>query len=181
MGSYLINVFVLFCVGPFLAFGAVQGSRPRSGQLLVILLDGFRWDYLNYDAFGNDGLRRLIREGTAVEYLQPVYPSDSYPNYYSLMTGENSAMGMGGVNGVYIDFGGGVRCTHPTPTPTTTTATGMGWVNEKKEDTHKYIHTHTYMHVYRRTYTHTYIHTYKHTYIRPHIHAYIHTYIHTYT
>ena len=94
MASYLINVFVLFCVGPFLAFGAVQGSRPRSGQLLVILLDGFRWDYLNYDAFGNDGLRRLIREGTAVEYLQPVYPSDSYPNYYSLMTGENKAMSM---------------------------------------------------------------------------------------
>ncbi|XP_041372194.1 glycerophosphocholine cholinephosphodiesterase ENPP6-like [Gigantopelta aegis] len=83
MESSLITVIGLCCSSLLVVFGDQQGSR----KLLVILLDGFRWDYLKYDGFGDDGFRRFAREGTTAASLQPVYPSSSYPNYYSLMTG----------------------------------------------------------------------------------------------
>ncbi|XP_041372311.1 glycerophosphocholine cholinephosphodiesterase ENPP6-like isoform X4 [Gigantopelta aegis] len=83
MESSLITVIGLCCSSLLVVFGDQQGSR----KLLVILLDGFRWDYLKYDGFSDDGFRRFAREGATAASLQPVYPSSSYPNYYSLMTG----------------------------------------------------------------------------------------------
>jgi ectonucleotide pyrophosphatase/phosphodiesterase family protein 6 len=33
------------------------------------------------------GFKQLFNEGVKSEYLEPVFPSLSYTNYYSLMTG----------------------------------------------------------------------------------------------
>ena len=51
---------------------------------MVILLDGFRWDYIEPQL---TGFQQLIAKGVKAEYLTPIFPSSSYPNYYSIMPG----------------------------------------------------------------------------------------------
>lgn len=48
-------------------------------------MDGFRWDY--FDHVDMPGFAKMAKDGVKVDYLQPEYPSLSYPNYYSVMTG----------------------------------------------------------------------------------------------
>ncbi|KAM3612942.1 uncharacterized protein V6R79_017580 [Siganus canaliculatus] len=59
-------------------------SRP----LLVFLIDGFRYDYMD-DLQALPGFRELVENGVKVDYMTPDFPSLSYPNYYSLMTGRH--------------------------------------------------------------------------------------------
>lgn len=74
-------VFSIVCLHLFF-------SRNTSGsRLLVILLDGFRWDYLEQDGHMLPGFESILQHGVKAEYLIPVYPTLSYPNYYSIMTG----------------------------------------------------------------------------------------------
>ncbi|XP_026103438.1 glycerophosphocholine cholinephosphodiesterase ENPP6 [Carassius auratus] len=55
-------------------------------KLLVFLIDGFRYDYMD-DLQNLDGFREIVENGVKVDYMTPDFPSLSYPNYYSLMTG----------------------------------------------------------------------------------------------
>lgn len=59
-------------------------TRP----LLVFLIDGFRYDYMD-DLNALPGFRELASSGVKVDYMTPDFPSLSYPNYYSLMTGRH--------------------------------------------------------------------------------------------
>ncbi|CAB1434120.1 unnamed protein product [Pleuronectes platessa] len=56
--------------------------------LLVFLIDGFRYDYMD-DLHALPGFRELVGNGVKVDYMTPDFPSLSYPNYYSLMTGRH--------------------------------------------------------------------------------------------
>uniref|UniRef100_A0A1A8IM61 glycerophosphocholine cholinephosphodiesterase n=1 Tax=Nothobranchius kuhntae TaxID=321403 RepID=A0A1A8IM61_NOTKU len=60
----------------------------QGAPLLVFLVDGFRYDYIS-DLTGLPGFRELVERGVKVDYLTPDFPSLSYPNYYSLMTGRH--------------------------------------------------------------------------------------------
>ncbi|KAK5897547.1 hypothetical protein CesoFtcFv8_010601 [Champsocephalus esox] len=60
-------------------------TRP----LLVFLIDGFRYDYMD-DLNALPGFRELASSGVKVDYITPDFPSLSYPNYYTLMTGRHS-------------------------------------------------------------------------------------------
>ncbi|KAM3866496.1 glycerophosphocholine cholinephosphodiesterase ENPP6, partial [Diretmus argenteus] len=64
------------------------GQRPclAGRPLLVFLIDGFRYDYMD-DLHALPGFRELVGSGVKVDYMTPDFPSLSYPNYYSLMTG----------------------------------------------------------------------------------------------
>lgn len=60
-----------------------DGAGPK--PLILISLDGFRWDYLDrYDA---PTLERLVQEGVRAERLVPSFPSKTFPNHYTLVTG----------------------------------------------------------------------------------------------
>ncbi|XP_049610493.1 glycerophosphocholine cholinephosphodiesterase ENPP6 isoform X1 [Syngnathus scovelli] len=56
--------------------------------LLVFLIDGFRYDYLD-DLNSLPGFKGLVSRGVKVDAMKPDFPSLSYPNYYSLMTGRH--------------------------------------------------------------------------------------------
>lgn len=59
-------------------------------KLLVFLLDGFRFDYIDDGELeGLPGFRDIVAMGVKVDYVTPDFPSLSYPNYYTLMTGES--------------------------------------------------------------------------------------------
>ncbi|XP_068451439.1 glycerophosphocholine cholinephosphodiesterase ENPP6 [Clinocottus analis] len=78
---------VALCLRLLLLLEAGQqclAARP----LLVFLIDGFRYDYMD-DLQALPGFRQLVGKGVKVDYMTPDFPSLSYPNYYSLMTGRH--------------------------------------------------------------------------------------------
>lgn len=61
-----------------------------SNKLLVFLIDGFRYDYINEKELEVlPGFKKLVQSGVKVDYMTPDFPSLSYPNYYTLMTGRH--------------------------------------------------------------------------------------------
>ena len=73
---------LLFLILALQSFNEVGGSK-----LFLLLLDGFRWDYFSLDGLQLRGFPRLFQEGVKAEYMVPSFPTNSYPNYYTLMTG----------------------------------------------------------------------------------------------
>ncbi|XP_052005304.1 glycerophosphocholine cholinephosphodiesterase ENPP6-like [Xyrauchen texanus] len=61
-------------------------SCDANRKLLLFLIDGFRYDYMD-DLQNLAGFREIVENGVKVDYMTPDFPSLSYPNYYSLMTG----------------------------------------------------------------------------------------------
>ncbi|MDZ7362397.1 MAG: ectonucleotide pyrophosphatase/phosphodiesterase [candidate division KSB1 bacterium] len=73
-------------------WGCFHGSSqtaPRSHDLkptvILISLDGFRWDYL--DRFEAPVMQRLAHEGVRAKAMIPVFPTKTFPNHYSIVTG----------------------------------------------------------------------------------------------
>ncbi|ESO86804.1 hypothetical protein LOTGIDRAFT_128417 [Lottia gigantea] len=64
-----------------------MGEDVNGKKLILFLLDGVRWDYLDPDYVNLPGLKGIMERGVHVESLIPEFPSVSYPNHYSLMTG----------------------------------------------------------------------------------------------
>ncbi len=62
-------------------------STAPADQAIVILisLDGWRWDYL--ERFAPPTLSRLAAVGVRAEGLIPQFPSKTFPNHYTLVTG----------------------------------------------------------------------------------------------
>jgi predicted AlkP superfamily pyrophosphatase or phosphodiesterase len=54
-----------------------------------VSLDGFRWDYLDRGLTPN--LSRLAREGVRAEAMVPVFPTKTFPNHYTIVTGRYPA------------------------------------------------------------------------------------------
>lgn len=72
---------------PFL-FGLVScqhPAHPPAGPLIVISIDGFRWDYLQ--KHDTPVLRALAAAGVHAQRLTPSFPSRTFPNHYTLVTG----------------------------------------------------------------------------------------------
>ena len=66
----------------------VGSQATGSGQkLLLILLDGFRHDYMDQSELPLPGFHKIAQLGVRAQGFVPVFPSESYPNYYSIMTG----------------------------------------------------------------------------------------------
>lgn len=58
----------------------------RSNQAVVLVsLDGFRWDYL--DRGRSPNLAKLAARGVRAERLVPSFPTKTFPNHYTLVTG----------------------------------------------------------------------------------------------
>jgi predicted AlkP superfamily pyrophosphatase or phosphodiesterase len=71
---------------------AACGGTPRTPltpvavqPVVLISLDGFRWDYLDRPEAAR--LRELAARGVRAERLVPSFPSKTFPNHYTLVTG----------------------------------------------------------------------------------------------
>ena len=64
-------------------------DSARSATLVLVSLDGFRWDYLDRGLTPN--LTRLAAEGVRAEAMVPVFPTKTFPNHYTIVTGRYPA------------------------------------------------------------------------------------------
>ena len=55
--------------------------------LILVSLDGFRWDYLEKYHAETPCLRQLAADGVRAEHLISCFPSSTFPNHYSIVTG----------------------------------------------------------------------------------------------
>lgn len=53
--------------------------------VILVSADGWRWDYL--DRFAPPAITRLAQAGVRSEALIPVFPSKTFPNHYTIVTG----------------------------------------------------------------------------------------------
>lgn len=113
MGSRRVLAVVLSFLA-FLSFLSIAAARRK---LLVFLLDGFRFDYIDdKELEALPGFRNIVNMGVKVDYMTPDFPSLSYPNYYTLMTGEHSrffAVLLGGAASILCRGGGHFSHTFP--------------------------------------------------------------------
>ncbi len=67
---------------------AACGPKPLPAERAIVILvsiDGFRWDYL--DRYQAPTLARLAAQGVRSEGLIPQFPSKTFPNHYTIVTG----------------------------------------------------------------------------------------------
>ena len=94
----ILSIIALFCL---LTFGAYKVSQSTHKQLItshlsngshifapttiLISLDGFRADFLQRGI--TPTLHQFIAEGVSPKYMLPSFPSLTFPNHYTLVTG----------------------------------------------------------------------------------------------
>lgn len=59
--------------------------KPAGGPLILVSIDGFRWDYL--DRYEAPALRSLAAAGVHARRMNPTFPTRTFPNHYTLVTG----------------------------------------------------------------------------------------------
>lgn len=70
---------------PRTSFGAEAPASQKKPHVILISLDGFRWDYV--ERFRPPNLSKFISEGVKAESLIPCFPSKTFPNHYTIATG----------------------------------------------------------------------------------------------
>src|SRR3546814_383377 len=83
---------LLACILPFALAACVSTPPPASPAsaavrtpLVLVSIDGFRADYL--DAGLAPNLSAIAGEGVRAQWMNPSYPSLTFPNHYSIVTG----------------------------------------------------------------------------------------------
>jgi predicted AlkP superfamily pyrophosphatase or phosphodiesterase len=83
---------VRVCLSLVLLWGAAPAGRAQARRvgdlkptLILISLDGFRYDYLTKYRPAN--LNALARGGVRARWLIPSFPTKTYPNHYTIATG----------------------------------------------------------------------------------------------
>jgi predicted AlkP superfamily pyrophosphatase or phosphodiesterase len=85
LALFVIGIIVLPAAEAAGSGGRNAADRQDSPYLILVSIDGFRWDY--QDQYETPALDRIAAEGVRAESLQPVYPSLTFPNHFSIATG----------------------------------------------------------------------------------------------
>lgn len=81
-GVSQLRVALLAAVLAGLTYSAASESHPT---LILVSFDGWRWDYHTKARVPN--LRNVMARGVRAEALVPSYPTETFPNHYTLVTG----------------------------------------------------------------------------------------------
>ena len=79
--ALVLGALLLSACGPI---ARAPSPAPRQ-RVVLIAFDGFRADYVDRPAAVN--LRRLAARGVRAERMIPAFPSKTFPNHYTLVTG----------------------------------------------------------------------------------------------
>ena len=64
-----------------------ESKKIRHQRVILISIDGFRYDYKDYKDYRMENLQKLIKDGVTVDYVKNVFPTNTYPNHQSIVTG----------------------------------------------------------------------------------------------
>ena len=86
--NYNMEKFYTFLLFALLSFPVLTFSQEKEEKepiVILISLDGFRYDYV--ERFKPQNLTQFISEGVAAESMMPSFPSKTFPNHYTIATG----------------------------------------------------------------------------------------------
>eukprot|EP00741_Cyanophora_paradoxa_P014498 tig00020801_g13982.t1 len=85
--TVVVVVVVIVFSGLFLAGYFKPLKSISRTPLILVSLDGFRWDYLEKYHEESSNLRSIARRGFRASKFVPVFPSKTFPNHYTIVTG----------------------------------------------------------------------------------------------
>lgn len=78
---------LLLTVAALAMLVACRAAAPAADPIVILVsIDGFRWDYL--DRYRPPTLTALANQGVRAEGLIPQFPSKTFPNHYTIVTGQ---------------------------------------------------------------------------------------------
>ena len=81
----ILTVIVALALAATAGFAQRDAFADLQPTVILVSFDGFRWDYLSKVPTPN--LRRLIDRGVHARNLIPSFPSKTFPNHYSIVSG----------------------------------------------------------------------------------------------
>ena len=82
MRKFTLNYYLLHCL-LLTPFSYSQSNKDT--YVVLVSMDGFRWDYAKH--FNLQNLNQIAKEGVHAKSMKPSYPSKTFPNHYSIVTG----------------------------------------------------------------------------------------------
>ena len=69
----------------FASCSTPPAAKPAAGPVILLSIDGFRWDYIQ--KYHPPTLSRLAAAGVHATRMTPSFPSKTFPNHYTIVTG----------------------------------------------------------------------------------------------
>lgn len=87
--ALVLGVLALFLSSCAVGQRTLPAATPgtTTPPLLLISLDAFRWDYCALHPDETPHLRQLMREGVSARNMISAFPSNTFPNHYTIVTG----------------------------------------------------------------------------------------------
>ncbi|NJL51758.1 MAG: alkaline phosphatase family protein [Hydrococcus sp. SU_1_0] len=82
---FLLAIMLLFWACSTNETRTVQKNNKLEPTVILISFDGFRWDYL--EKVDTPNLDNLIANGVKAKALIPAFPTKTFPNHYTIVTG----------------------------------------------------------------------------------------------
>lgn len=80
-----MNITIRISILYLLLFWITTTYAQEKPYVIVLSMDGFRWDYP--DSVATPNLKQIEQEGVRAQSLIPSFPSVTFPNHYTLATG----------------------------------------------------------------------------------------------
>ncbi|WP_435353780.1 ectonucleotide pyrophosphatase/phosphodiesterase [Emticicia sp. SJ17W-69] len=81
LSKKLFYIFILF----FINVSSFAQNNEKTPYVVMVSFDGFRHDYV--EKYNAKNIKKFIKKGAAAEMMQPSFPSKTFPNHYTLVTG----------------------------------------------------------------------------------------------
>jgi len=78
------SYFIIICLA-LTRVTLAQTEQNKEQYVVLVSFDGFRHDYV--ELYNTPNFDKLIREGVSAKSLIPSFPSKTFPNHYTLVTG----------------------------------------------------------------------------------------------
>lgn len=95
------RIFLILVFGLIFTTGLFAGGTAQKPYVLIVSFDGFRWDYPDRGITPN--MSKMAEEGVRAITFEPVFPSKTFPNHYSIVTGLYP-INHGLINNRFFDF-----------------------------------------------------------------------------
>lgn len=86
IGKVLFTSLILAAAGT-----GVQAQRTPATHVVLITVDGFRPEFYLDSTYGMMTVRQMMKNGVAAEGVDPVFPSVTYPDHTTMVTGVTPA------------------------------------------------------------------------------------------